>query len=69
MLITKTLKQTGVDAGSDKVCSAIRGKYAGAHTDYDFSAPDMTGIKLSSFQYSQIKDGKFMRLPFVAKDK
>jgi len=68
MLLTKTLRQVGPDAGSDKVCGAIRGKYAGAHTDYDFSQPDMTGIRVSSFVYSQWKGGKFTRLPFVAKD-
>ncbi len=29
----------------------------------------MTGIQLSSFQYSTIKDGKFVRVPFTAKDR
>lgn len=69
MLITKTLRQVGPDAPQEKICDALRTKYAGTHTDYDFTAPDMTGIKVSNFQYSQLVKGKFTRLPFTAKDR
>jgi branched-chain amino acid transport system substrate-binding protein len=69
MLITKVMKQVGPDAPPEKICEALRTKHAGAHTDYDFSAPDMTGIKVSSFNYSQLVKGKFTRLPFTAKDR
>lgn len=69
MVVANALEKAGPDASSDKLCAAARGKHAGAHMDYDFSAPDMTGIQLSSFQYSTIKDGKFVRVPFTAKDR
>jgi len=69
MVVANALKKAGPDAGSDKICAAARGKHPGAHIDYDFAAPDMTGIQLSSFNFSTIKDGKFVRVPFTAKDR
>ena len=29
----------------------------------------MTGIQLSSYQYSTVKDGKFVRVPFTATER
>jgi len=69
MVVANALKKAGPDAGGDKLCIAARGKYAAAHIDYDFAAPDMTGIQLSSFQYSTVKDGKFARVAFTAKER
>jgi len=34
---------------------------------YNFAAPDMTGIELSSYVYSKLVNGKFTRLPFTTK--
>jgi branched-chain amino acid transport system substrate-binding protein len=69
MVVANALKKAGPDAGGDKLCAAARGTHAGAHIDYDFTAADMTGIQLSSFQFSTVKDGKFVRLPFTAQDR
>jgi branched-chain amino acid transport system substrate-binding protein len=68
-LITKVLNEVGADATDEKICAAIRGKHTGTHTNYDFSEPDMTGLKVSNFSYSQVRDGKFTRLPFKAQDR
>lgn len=68
-LITKVLNEVGADATDEKICAAIRGKHTGTHTNYDFAEPDMTGLKVSNFTYSQIRDGKFTRLPFKAQDR
>jgi branched-chain amino acid transport system substrate-binding protein len=69
MVVADALKKSGPDSVGDKLCAAARGPHAGAHIDYDFSAADMTGIQLSSFQFSTVKDGKFVRLPFTAQDR
>lgn len=68
MVATKALRQVPT-AEPDKLCASIRTRYSGAHTDYDFGAADMTGIRLSSFVYSRVQDGKFVRLPFTARDR
>lgn len=66
MVVADALRKAGPDADREKICAAARNKYTAAHVDYDFSAPDMTGIQLPGFQYSVIKGGKFERLPFTA---
>jgi branched-chain amino acid transport system substrate-binding protein len=66
-VVADALAAAGPDADREKICAAARKKYAAAHVDYDFTAPDMTGIELAGFQYSVIKGGKFERLPFTAK--
>lgn len=66
LVVADALKKAGPDASADKLCAVARGKHAGSHLDYDFAAPDMTGIQVSSFQYSTIKGGKFSRIPFSA---
>ena len=32
--------------------------------NYDFTADDMTGIKLSSFVFSKLVNGQYTRTPF-----
>jgi branched-chain amino acid transport system substrate-binding protein len=56
------------DASPGKICEAMQAPYHGVMADYDFSADDMTGIKLGSFTYSILKDGAFSRLPFKIKE-
>lgn len=65
-LIAKTLASAGDGSDSQKFCSALRGPFQGTLAEYDFSAENLTGMQLSSFSYSQVKDGKFERLPFKA---
>jgi len=67
-VIAAALKKVGPDAGNEKLCDAVRGPYTGVTTQYDFSAPDMTGIKLSGYIFSKLVDGKYTRLPFRIKD-
>jgi branched-chain amino acid transport system substrate-binding protein len=67
-VIANALKKAGVDARREKLCEAIRGPYKGVTTDYDFSAPDMTGIKLSGYIFSKLVHGQYTRLPFVIKE-
>jgi hypothetical protein len=38
-------------------------------TTRDFSASDMTGIKLSGYVYSKLTNGKYSRTEFRVKDK
>ena len=54
------LKRHAFDLGLDLSGTGVRN---------DFTAADMTGIQLSSFQFSTVKDGKFVRLPFTAQDR
>lgn len=56
------------DARKEKLCEAIRGPYQGVTTDYNFSADDMTGIKLSGYIFSKLVKGQYTRLPFVIKE-
>jgi branched-chain amino acid transport system substrate-binding protein len=56
------------DARNEKLCEAIRGPYKGITTDYDFSADDMTGIKLSGYIFSKLVKGQYTRLPYVIKE-
>jgi branched-chain amino acid transport system substrate-binding protein len=66
-VIAHALEKAGIDARHEKLCQAIRAPYHGVTTDYDFSAPDMTGIKLSGYIFSKLVHGKYTRLPFVIK--
>ncbi len=66
MMLSKALQRSGPDAGNEAVCAALRVPYQGAMTDFDLNAPDMGGLKASSFVYSQYAAGKFTRLPFRA---
>jgi branched-chain amino acid transport system substrate-binding protein len=61
--IAAALKKTGPDASHEELCQAIKGPYSGVTTQYDFSAPDLTGIKLSGYLFSRLVNGQYTRLP------
>lgn len=63
-LIAGALGKVGADAKRETIAEAMRRPFEGAMATYNFSAPDMTGIELSSFVYSKLVNGKFTRLPF-----
>jgi branched-chain amino acid transport system substrate-binding protein len=67
-VIKAAIEKVGPDAGNEKLCQAIRGPYKGVTTDYDFSQPDMTGIKLSGYIFSKLVNGQYTRLPYRMKD-
>lgn len=58
------LKAAGPDADGQALCTAMRKPWQGVLAKYDFAAPNMTGLELTSFSYSQVKGGAFTRLPF-----
>lgn len=60
------IAKAGPDATPAAISDAIRGPYAGAMAKFDFSAPDLTGLSLSSYVYSKLEKGKFTRVPFTA---
>ncbi|MFG1371976.1 ABC transporter substrate-binding protein [Xanthobacter oligotrophicus] len=63
-LLARVLAEAGPEADNAAVCAALRKPLRGVLATYDFSAPDMTGLGLASFSYSQVKNGGFVRLPF-----
>lgn len=63
-MLAKALEKAGPAASSEQLCSALRTPYQGVMTAFDLSAPDMGGLKPSSFVYSTYAKGKFSRLPF-----
>jgi branched-chain amino acid transport system substrate-binding protein len=60
----RALAKVGPDAGSDKLCAAMREPYTGVMANYNFAADDMTGIGLSSFVFSKLVNGQYTRTPF-----
>jgi branched-chain amino acid transport system substrate-binding protein len=66
-IIAKAVETAGPDAKREEIARALRGPYAGVFAAYNFAADDMTGIQLSSYVYSKLVKGAFIRLPFVAK--
>lgn len=55
----------GGGAARDAIAKAIRDKpYAGVMASYNFAAADLTGIELTSYNYSKLVKGKITRLPF-----
>jgi branched-chain amino acid transport system substrate-binding protein len=67
-VLARALEQAGPDAAPEAIARAVRDKpYTGVLATYNFAAPDMTGIQLSSYVYSKLVNGKFTRLPFTAK--
>lgn len=64
-MLAKGLAKVGPDADAATLAAALRVPYQGVLAAFDFSAPDMTGIKLSSYTYSKLVKGKFTRLQFV----
>jgi branched-chain amino acid transport system substrate-binding protein len=67
-VIVAAFKKAGIGAANEKLCEAIRSPFKGDMTDYDFSADDLNGIKLSNIVFSKLVAGQFTRLPFRAKD-
>ncbi len=66
-ILAKGLAAAGPDASTAALAGAIRGPHQGVMARYDFAAPDMTGIALSSYTYSKLVKGKFTRLMFTNK--
>ena len=66
-ILARALEKVGPEAGPAAIAKAIREPYKGVFATYNFAAPDMTGIELSSYIYSKLVNGKFTRLPFTTK--
>lgn len=67
-VLAQALEKVGPDAGNLAISGAIRAsRYRGVVAQYDFSAPDMTGIELESYAYSKLVKGRYTRLPFRAR--
>jgi len=63
-IMAQAIGKAGAGASPQAICDAMRGPYSGVLATYDFSADDMTGIKLTSYVYSKLVGGKYTRLPF-----
>jgi branched-chain amino acid transport system substrate-binding protein len=63
-VLVQAIAKAGPDAGPQAICDAVRGPYSGVLADFDFSADDMTGIKITSFIYSKLVGGKYTRTSF-----
>ncbi|KFI30024.1 ABC transporter substrate-binding protein [Haematobacter massiliensis] len=68
MAVTAALEKTGPEPEQGALCEALRGPWPGAFAAYDFSAADMGGLTLASFNYSLLTKGQFSRLPYRAAD-
>jgi branched-chain amino acid transport system substrate-binding protein len=66
-IIAKALETAGADASGEAIAQALRTPHRGVLASYNFGAPDMTGIELSSYVYSKLVGGKFVRLPFITR--
>ncbi|KQP22177.1 ABC transporter substrate-binding protein [Pseudorhodoferax sp. Leaf267] len=64
MALADAIRTAGVDASGEKLCAAMRRPYVGAMAAYDFSAPDMGGLNLSSFNYARLSSGQYSRLAY-----
>jgi branched-chain amino acid transport system substrate-binding protein len=68
-VIARAMEKVGPDAGNEKLCEAIRSEpYKGVTTDYNFGAPDMTGIKQSGYLFSKLIKGQYTRTDYRLKD-
>lgn len=67
MIVARALEKAGPDADQQAIATALRAPQQGVLAAYDFAAPDMTGIELTSYTYSKLVKGSFTRLPFTAK--
>ena len=63
MLFASALKATGPNGTPAQVCEAIRNHpFSGVLVERrDFSAKDMTGIRLSNFVFSKVTNGVYSR--------
>lgn len=64
--VAAALAKTGPEPSKGALCEALRGPWPGVFGAYDFSAADMGGLTLASFNYSLLTAGKFSRLPYRA---
>lgn len=64
-VIVKALEKAGPEAKTEALAAALRTTHQGALASYNFAAPDMTGIELSSYTYSKLQKGNFTRLEFT----
>jgi branched-chain amino acid transport system substrate-binding protein len=65
-VLAQALEKAGADASGEAIAAAIRAPYRGVIAQYNFAAPDMTGIELGSYTYSKLVKGRFTRLGFKA---
>lgn len=68
-ILAGAIAKVGPNAGPEALCTALQGPHSGVMTDWDFAAPDMTGIKLSGYIFSKLTGGKYSRLPFRVEGK
>lgn len=52
-------RRAGPGASGEKLCGAIRDKFAGVSYAYDFAADDLNGLKPSQIVFSRLVKGKF----------
>ena len=64
-VIARGLEKAGADADAQALASAIRSPAQGVLAMYHFDRDDMTGIELSSYTYSKLVKGQFVRLPYT----
>lgn len=62
-IAVNALKKAG-PTDREAIAQAMREPYRGVMASYNFSAPDLTGIELSSFVFSKLVKTQFTRLPF-----
>lgn len=69
-IYASALKAAGPNASGSQLCEAIRKQpHSGVLVEKrDFSATDMTGIKMSNFVYSKVTNGVYSRVNFRAPD-
>jgi branched-chain amino acid transport system substrate-binding protein len=66
-VLAQALEKAGPDAGPDAISAAIRATpFRGVVAQFNFAAPDMTGIELESYTYSKLVKGRYTRLTFKA---
>jgi branched-chain amino acid transport system substrate-binding protein len=61
-ILVRALQKAGPDAPGEQLCAAMRTAQPGVLAAYDLAAPDMGGLKVSSFVYSKFQNGRFSRL-------
>jgi branched-chain amino acid transport system substrate-binding protein len=66
-IAAKAIETSTPSATRAEIAKAMRAPYSGVLANYNFAADDMTGIELSSYVYSKLVKGHFIRQPFVVK--
>lgn len=65
-IVARAIGKAGPNASREAIANAMREPYQGVMANYNFGAPDMTGIELSSYVFSRLVKGRFTRMPFTA---